>query len=289
MLAYTGTFGGGFSATLSLEDPQESGPSGSGVDTYIAANSAYQGLRSPDVVLSLDLAQGWGGAHLAGVAHDVNMIDTANAAAAGWGGLKAPNNTLNTWGWAIDGGVKFNLPMLGAGDLVEVQGQWSRNAVWYSGIPDAMWGENGQVNGNGMAMPVADAWSNMDGTWATPTAWGISALAEFHLGPTFAIDPEIAYAHLSWSNDNMLGTGLGVLSDNSSSWMGGAVFHWDPVVNLDFNLELLYQSTHQAAPSTWAFVGPICTGAGIATCTVGHNWPANSSGLEGRFEITRSF
>jgi opacity protein-like surface antigen len=272
MLAYTGTFGGGFSATLALEDPQEAGPSGGG--TRIAATDAtYLGLRWPDVVLSLDLAQGWGGAHLAGVVHDNNMIDLLG-------------HTLNRTGGAIDGGLKFNLPTLGAGDNIQMQAQWSKNAVWYSGIPDMMWGENGQVNGNGVVMPVADAFSFLNGDWASPTAWGVSALGEFHFGPTFAIDPEIGYAHLSWSGNGgaVLG-GIGnYISDSNSTWMGGAVFHWDPVVNLDFNLELLYQTTHQTEPAIFVAGTP-------ATCAAGGfcPWKATSSGLEGRFEITRSW
>jgi len=265
LLAYTATFGGGFSATLSLEDPNLSGPSGGGTEMAIGGNSVWEGQRWPDIVASIDLAQGWGGAHLAGVAHNVRMINS-------------DYQDLNVWGWAIDGGLKFNLPTLGAGDNIQLQGVWSRNAVWYSGIPDGFWGENGAPNGNGLSMPVADAYSNYDvgNTWATPTAWSITALGEFHFGPTFSIDPEISYAELHWSG--LLAAPYGQLSANSESWIGGAVFHWDPHPQLDFNLELLYQNTHQSMPT-----GFYVPNANYAP------WQSNSSGLEGRFEITRSF
>ncbi len=186
LLAYTATFGGGFSATISLQDPVLTGPSAAqtlaGSDEFFAGNSTVLGQRSPDIVASLDLAQGWGGAHIAGVAHQVYQQSVLDG------------STSNTWGWAIDGGVKFNLPSLGAGDLVELQGVYSQNAIWYSGVSDAMWGENGAVNGNGIAMPVTDAFSNGNGTWATPDAWSLTALGEFHFGPNFAIDPEVSYA-----------------------------------------------------------------------------------------------
>ncbi len=266
LLAYTATFGGGFSATISLQDPLLFGGSagtgfGGGSIEEIAANSTYLGLRSPDIVGSIDLAQGWGGAHAAVVAHNVIMTDGVN--------------NLNTWGWAIDGGVKFNLPTIGAGDNIQLQGVWSQNAMWYSGVSDGMWGENGQVNGNGIPMPVADAFSNFNGTWATPTAWSIAAISEFHLGPTFSIDPEISYLEVNWSGLN--GPMAGALSTNSTSWIGGAVFHWDPVAHLDFNIELLYQTTNQSRPTAFT----------IPAGDVG--WQANTSGLEGRFEITRDF
>ncbi len=263
LLAYTATFGGGFSATVALQDPVLGGPSGPGVDETNPLNSSYQGVRSPDIVAAIDLTQGWGTAHLAGVAHNVNVIDLAG-------------NTQNTWGWAIDGGLKFNLPTLGAGDEVQIQGAWSQNATWYSGLPGAMWDEGlgfaGGVNGNGVATPYMDTFSNYNGTWATPTAWSIAASGEFHLSPVFFVAPEIGYGQLHWSG--MTG---GYLATNSDSWMGGAVFHWDPVAHLDFNLELLYQSTTQSRPTLWA------ASPGIPS------WPGTSSGLEGRFEITRDF
>jgi hypothetical protein len=276
LLAYTATFGGGFSATISLQDPVLGGPSGIGVDETILGNAAYQGVRSPDIVAAIDLAQSWGTAHVAGVAHNVNVTDGVF--------------TQNTWGWGIDGGVKFNLPTLGAGDEVQIQGAWSRNATWYSGVPGAMWdeawgfGAGGGVNGNGVGMPAADTFSNFNGTWATPTAWSIAASSQFHFSPAFFIAPEIGYGQINWSGLN--GPSAGALSTDTTSWMGGAVFHWDPVAHLDFNLELLYQSTHESRPAAWS--GVICN-AGFIGCTAGNSWKSTSSGLEGRFEITRDF
>ncbi len=275
LLAYTATFGGGFSATISLQDPILQGPTGNGVDTWITQNSNYQGLRSPDIVGAIDLVQGWGTAHIAGVAHNVNMAENSTFG----------TDTLNTWGWAIDGGLKFNLPTFGAGDEISLQGAWSQNAMWHSGIVGGMWdeawgfGQGGGVNGNGVGMPVADAYSNHDGTWATPTAWTIAASGEFHLGPTFMIAPEIGYGEIHWS-----GLSYGVLSTNTDSWMGGAVFHWDPVAHMDFALELLYQTTNMSRPAAWT--GDIYVNNVLTT---GNAWKSTSDGLEGRLMITRDF
>ncbi len=183
------------------------------------------------------------------------------------------NSVINTWGWAIDGGLKFNLPTLGAGDNIQLQGVYSENAIWYSGVSDGMWGENGAVNGNGIAMPVSDAFSNGNGTWATPEAYSLTAISEFHIGPNFAIDPEISYLGLHWT-----GVNTGLISTNIDSWIGGAVFHWDPVAHLDFNIELLYQTTHQSTPAAYS-----------AAANGGLPWHANTDGLEGRFMVTRDF
>ena len=267
LLAYTASFGGGFSATISLENPTNA----LNIQEVIPGNAGYEGLRSPDIVAAIDLKQGWGTAHVAGVAHNVNVMDGAGF-------------STNTWGWAIDGGLMFNLPSLGAGDEIQLQGAWSQNATWYSGLPGAMWDEGlnasggasfaGGVNGNGLAAPYADIYSNFNGTWAKPTAWSIAASGEFHFSPVFFIAPEIGYGQINWSGLN--GPSAGALSTDTTSWMGGAVFHWDPVAHLDFNLELLYQSTNQSRP-----VGFVPT--------AGLGWQSTSSGLEGRFEITRDF
>ena len=60
--------------------------------------------------------------------------------------------------------MKINLQgwggMFGAGDDLFVTGVYSQSAVWYSGLLDGMWGENGQTNGNGQPMFLADSFFN---------------------------------------------------------------------------------------------------------------------------------
>jgi hypothetical protein len=191
-------------------------------------------------------------------------------AGVGAGGL---GDNLDKAGWGVLGGVKFNLPTFGPGDNFQLQGVYTENAIWYSGIPDGMWGENGAVNGNGLPMVAGDAWSNGDGTWATPRAWSIGATFEHHFGPTFSFDPEFAYAELHWSG---LAATSGVPAD-ANSWIVGGVFHWDPVPHLDFAFEVLYETTHQSTPAT-PLLGP-----GVAA------FPNNEDGVAGRFYVTRDF
>ena len=72
LLAYTASFGGGFSATISAESPGSVGSSGGG--TNITQGSVvYGGQRWPDIVGALHYKSGWGEAQLSGVVHDVNV------------------------------------------------------------------------------------------------------------------------------------------------------------------------------------------------------------------------
>ncbi len=163
-------------------------------------------------------------------------------------------------GWGVDAGVKINLPSFGAGDDALITGSYTQSAVWYSGLPDMMWGENGQVNGNGQSMYMSDAYFNpFTNSWSKPTAWSVSALIEHHFTPQFYLDLEGSVGQLKWSNQGG-GCGLfavgcavasgvtGALSPTATTWLVGADLGWNPVNNLNFDLELMYQSTNQATP-----------------------------------------
>ena len=136
-----------------------------------------------------------------------------------------------------------------------------------------MWGENGAVNGNGLPMVVADTWSNGNGTWATPTAWSIAAIVEHHFSPQFFVFPEVAYAQLHWSGL----TSPEAIPANAYSWIVGGVFHWDPVPQLDFALELFYQYTRQSTPTGAVLVAPVAA------------FPNLADGFATRLYVTRNF
>jgi hypothetical protein len=301
LLAYTATFGGGFSATIAIQSafpkvsPGDGGDTGSNTNytPFIFANTTNYGQTAPDIVANVRVDQSWGSAQISGVAHQVHVFSTFTGPNAP--GPFGVNGSQNTWGWAFDAGVSFNLPQFGAGDKFAIQGVYSKNATWYSGIPDGMWGENGATNGNGLPMAVGDTYfalGNAAGnggavtaaSWATPTAWSVGATFEHHFSPVFSFDPEVAYAELHWSNS------LGNLPTNSQSLIVGAVAHWDPVPQLDFAFELLYQTTHQSTPGVWFAPGGAMTGVTIApngVATVG--FKNNTDGVAGRFYITRNF
>lgn len=276
LLAYTATFGGGFSATIAAQSAFANSPDGGAGSNYNISNYAAggpattnYGETAPDVVANIRVDQAWGSAQLSGVAHQVHVIS-----------VFGPSE--DKWGWGINGGVKFNLPAFGPGDNVAAQATWTRNAYWYGGLPDAMWGEDGATNGNGLALSGGDAYyapANAfgPGVWATPTVWSASATFEHHFSPQFSFDPEAAYANLNWSSTN------GQLGSSAQSWLIGGVAHWDPVPLLDFAFEVLYQNTHQSTPGLYT-VKPVGTIDGVAAA-----FPNNTSGVAGRFYITRNF
>jgi hypothetical protein len=142
LFAYTATFGGGFSATFSAESAGPVGPSGGGTNFNQIGGYVYEGERYPDFVGALRVDQGWGAAQISGVLHHVGVQETVDALGA----------KQDTWGWGINGGVKFNLPTWGPGDNFQAQATYTENAMWYSGLPDGMWGEMGGRLGEAVGM-----------------------------------------------------------------------------------------------------------------------------------------
>ena len=92
LLAYTASFGGGFTATISAESPAGVGASGGGTtingSTSCAGNGGcvgnpalitFGGQKWPDIVGALHVKQGWGEAQLSGVIHNVNVSASIGA------------------------------------------------------------------------------------------------------------------------------------------------------------------------------------------------------------------
>jgi hypothetical protein len=274
LLAYTATFGGGFSATLSLEQAEnQSGFAGNTVTTVLhsaavtSISGTALGTRAPDIIASLDVTQSWGGAHLAGVAHN----DRYSIAATLDGASYASADT-DTWGYGVIGGVTFNLPMLSAGSKIAFQGAYANGAIAYSGATSPGWSEQDQgfnTNGNGLLFPMADGVFDTDGTYHKSTAWSAAAQLTWKLSPNFEIDPEASYANVAYDSGTAADWGI---SPKADAWWVGAVFDWSPVKNLDFALDAIYESSHQTTPATWV-------GA----------YDNNSDGFNGRIHVVRSF
>ncbi|MFZ2106613.1 MAG: porin [Roseiarcus sp.] len=277
LLAYTAAFGGGFSATIAAQSPGSNGGSGGGTDQNGVSGNQYDGLGRgfdyqyngqsiPDFVANLKVVQGWGSAQISGVGHYVDVT--------GFNGLEQ-----RVEGWGIDAGVSFNIPQFGVGDKFLVTGTYTQNAAWYSGFPDAMFGELGAVSGNGQQMAIADTYENPSGnSFARPDMWTVSAEFDHHFSPQFVGSLEGSYGQVRWQN-----TDFSSVVSNSNSWLAGVVAHWFPMGNssLDFEFETLYMNSQTQTPNGFIAGAP---GSGFNTTFQGRG-----DGFESRFEVTRNW
>ena len=159
LLAYTASFGSGWSATLSLEDPVErrypvvtnvgAAALVAGGTLFSAAaapiqifnpitglpiNSAFVGQQQrnamPDIVAAVRVDQPWGSAQLSGIIHQISTIGAAIPAGNLFAGANFTGFRPDTeYGYGIQAGVKINLPMIAPGDLLYLQAVYARGCI----------------------------------------------------------------------------------------------------------------------------------------------------------------
>lgn len=223
LLAYTATFGSGFSATVSLED-RTSG-TGNRENTFSGWNTLGQDF--PDIVASLRVDQGWGSAQLSGALAQRNagLIDPVTGIIT---------DKQDEWGWAIQAGVKINLPMLAAGDHLFLQAAYADGALGYLG-----WGGNAGVGRTGSLL-VADFGVNpLTGRSDSSTGWSVVAGLRHFWTPQLRSELYGSYSEIKLGNRvALIGGGFSSLDPKELIVAGNLI--WSPVSGLDIGVEVLY-------------------------------------------------
>ncbi|AMJ59496.1 porin [Bosea sp. PAMC 26642] len=235
LLAYTATFGSGFSATVSLEDRV----SGTGGREVNFPGSTYQGQDFPDVVASLRVEQGWGAAQLSG-ALTQRKLTTGNIAGAVEG---------DEMGYAVQAGVKFNLPMIAAGDTFVLQAAYADGAIGYLG-----WNSGTFGLGRLGALALADAaFSGIGNNVKTTTGFSIVAALKHFWTPELRTEISASYSELKLGYLNGGGVyfnPLDVRSLDPKEFIIAGNLIWSPVSGLDIGVEVLYSHLDVRSPVT---------------------------------------
>ena len=224
-LAYTATFGGGFSATLALEDATERRIGVNAVGANLLLGSAvgqptYGGQLMPDVVARLDYTGSWGTAALTGAVHQTRV---GNGTVPG--NVIGAGNVINDteYGFAVQAGVKINLPMLAPGDALFLQAAYADGANSYTG-----WGSAGTGTAS---IPTTDVIYDNLGNGHTTKSWSVTGGLLHYWVPTFRQGVYAAYGAI----------------DHYGPWYDAAAFSvgtnliWSPVKGLDIGAEVGWQ------------------------------------------------
>ena len=208
LLAYTFSFGNGFSATLSLEEGEFTG-----IELPPAFGDVTAGQRIPDVVANVRYAGTWGSAQLSGALHQLRSNALVDAAGVGF----VPDTE---YGFAVSGQFNFNLPMLGAGDAVWLAATYADGALGYLGFGGA---------------EVADAVIDVDGEIDTTKGWSIAGGLRHYWTPEIRQNIFGSYAKVEY--------GAGLTGEDFNEWRVGTNVLWSPVSGLTLGAEVQYQST----------------------------------------------
>jgi hypothetical protein len=303
LLAYTATFGSGFSATLSLEDrvsgtgSRESGIALVGSDAFgnpigVGVGS-YLGQDYPDVVASLRVDQGWGSAQLSAALSQRSINNAGLNTVFGPGGANAGGiangagvfvGNKDEMGWAIQGGVKINLPMLAAGDFLFLQAAYADGALGYLG-----WGGNmgvGRISAFNSQLAVADFGVNAIGNVDSSTGWSIVAALRHFWTPTLRSELIASYSELKLGyvlGNQFVGGQINRPLDPKELIVAGNLI-WSPVSGLDIGVEVLYTSTNLRQP----VLSSNNLGNRIAVAN-GGSLVKSDDAWAGRFRIQRDF
>jgi hypothetical protein len=295
-LAYTATFGGGFSATIALENRGDQSntltanslgftPAG-----LVGATATTVGpQRLPALVGNLRVDQGWGSAMLSGAV----LQNTANFATPG---INAVTNGLGPLmtktGWAVGLGIKINLPMLAKGDSLNGWIGYSDGAMDYVGYSSL--NENSAVTSNYLGGYLRNDRNTTIFCVTALCVPGIESTKAFNLAGIFThywtpslrshfiasyirVTPGSVTQATDWTNGGL---------SKATAWDIKHNLVWSPVRNFDIGLELSYARLTQ---NLTGFGGGLPT---APACTVANPQclaSVNSNNWTGRMRVQRTF
>jgi len=270
VFAYTAQFGNGLSASLSVEDDSQrrTGITGNGV-----LGGAYAATSVPDLVANLNVAQTWGSAQVMGALHQVQAGYYTSAVP----GSGHPGNEV---GFAVGAGLTVNLPMLGRGDTLSGEVDYTEGAMNYMGnhignfvltqgasvgqgsAYDAVYGAAGS------GLNLTKAWSVVGGfkhVWTSQ--WNTTAYG--------------AYGAVNY-DEAAIGMTPAKGSADWNFWYVGSRTTWSPVANLDLSVDVMYNKLNTAN----AIVTGGSAAAGFGTAVVN---PTNVDWFQAMFRVQRNF
>ena len=313
---YTAQFGNGLSATLaaemrrmtqiatlgSLSPPFGAGAGGPAFG--LAFPATYGGFQMPDIVANLRVDQVWGSAQIMGALHQVNTTYYGNALGDSTTGH--PDDKL---GFVVGAGLKLNAPMIGQGDYLQAQVNYTEGALRYIfQTPNSNWGKVEGANlGFGMlsdAVVGGTIGTNSITDLELTTAWSVNAAYEHFWNPRWRTSVYGGYAAVSYNDRGNALVCVGTSGGNGSNgapvavatpgcdndwqtWWIGSRTQWNVTKDFYMGLDVMYAKLNSASTFNGLTTGTILNPAGLGAST-----PTNVSdvdNLQFRFRVHRDF
>jgi hypothetical protein len=312
---YTWQLGNGFAFTVAAQDPSPGlrpivdvggvasgggGTAGLAGSTFALAptanNNQNAGTLVPDIVASLRVDQAWGGAQIAGIAHQVRArywLDGgisgptgATSSETGIPSLVGFGHPSDKWGWAGMAGLELNLPWA-KGDSFAIQGQYcvgasfdcynnngnrlddtswnliNTNRIGLGWLDDGFMGNTTELGAHGIDLATNwNVFAAIQHYWVPEIRTSLyGGYAQYKANST-AVDVEICQE----LNEGELAGFHGFVSPTGcldwAAWTIGSRTLWNPTRNLDVGVDVLYTSMSKTAFSGATVVIPNQPGTG---------------------------
>jgi hypothetical protein len=225
LAGYTARFGNGFSASVSVEDPNGHNKTGAlnfaqvgwGFGTLTTTQLGGQGFNQrgysvPDIIGNLRVDQSWGYVGVSGALHQVagSYYSTPNAAnppPACAGFVQACGNPDSKYGWAVSGGGQVIIPGT-LRDTFGVNAVYSQGAVGFA-TRGALWQLYGSNSSAGFGWANDGIYDNTTPGCVGPdcrsaiqltTAWSINAAYEHVWNAEWKTSAYGSYAAISYND-----------------------------------------------------------------------------------------
>lgn len=310
VLAYTAQFGNGFSGTISAEMRRVTniiGPAAVGgvVAPLTAFPGDYGGFQAPDIVGNLRVDQAWGSAQIMAAYHEVNPLYYDGASAAGAGGVSG--HPSNEAGWALGAGIKLNAPMIGKGDYLQAQVNYTEGAARYAFmsqnfnyafvdgntiglglLSDGVYGGSTVVGGNATKVELTTAWNVnaayehfWNAQWRTSVYGGYGEVSYTGLANAMICSAEGA------ANGAGVGTGAVAVAgcDNDwSTWWLGSRTQWNVTSDFYMGLDVMYSELKSATTANGFAPATVANSSCGALCRLD-----DQSDWQFRFRVHKDF
>jgi hypothetical protein len=300
LIAYTAALGNGFTATISVEDPtvrrqavvaQGFVPA---LGIPVATATGLQGgIAVPHIVGALQLDQAWGSVKVAGVLTNVRPAFTVGNAAGANFFTGAPGPAFASipstkYGFAVQGALKINLPMIAAGDNFVITGAYGEGALSYVTSNYFAGASAGQgILGGGYT--TGDGVVNTVGNFRLIKAWSVAAGFQHFWAPTLSSTIFGSYAQIDVPGTTPLNVTDTVR--DGSYWAVGVNTIWQPVRGLNIAAEVAY--SHVDPSGRIYDFNRNANFAGVTQCAVAlvnQCFTKSSDGqIQARLRITRDF
>ncbi|MBF9197891.1 porin [Microvirga terrestris] len=312
LLAYTFSFGNGFSATLSLEEGRWVNNEfdfplfgvGATSPTLAPIAFTYGGERMPDVVANIRYTGTWGGAQLSGALHQIRDVASGLTTVDGVvvpvinpiTGLPYPAYADTDYGFAVGAYAYANLPFLGTGDTGWISATYTDGAAGYINAGQTGSIGNAFISAGPLGLPFADAFVDpLTGDFKTNKAYGIAGGINHNWTPTIQTNifgswmrfdaPGVAQyaipATAATISAGTAGATTGLVDFNE--YRVGANVIWTPVEGFLIGVEALYI---RVDPQGRVAI-PVADATGAPTGTFSATGSEDT--WEGRLRIQRDF
>ena len=292
-VAYTVALGNGMTLTAAVEEGSRSNRDGvfsmangaayvAAVPAYVSATGVgvsataatgvavnYGGVQIPDLVAKFAVDQAWGKIELSGMAHSINYSTYQYTSAS------------TEWGFGGQLAAKINLPMIGSGDYLFL------NGIYASGINQLVWrnvtGDRNSQDTKGLGIGRVAVGMNdvvvdtTTGSTYQAKSYGFAGEFGHYFTPSVMAFVGGDYAKLDWAAAARGTAGTTNTSIDPLSWYrvnAGVV--WSPIKDFKIVPEVTYMHVS------------VATATNAAASTEG-SAKKNESAWAGRVRVTRDF